>query len=82
MKYRLDWLDAAKGLGILLVTLGHTDIPSQLKTYIYTFHMPLFFFLSGYLFTLKKFPNLKVFLSKRTKSLVLPYLCFSLVAYI
>jgi acyltransferase len=82
MKYRLDWLDAAKGLGILLVMLGHTDIPSQLKTYIYTFHMPLFFFLSGYLFTLKKFPNLKVFLSKRTKSLVLPYLCFSLVAYI
>jgi fucose 4-O-acetylase-like acetyltransferase len=82
MKYRLDWLDAAKGLGILLVMLGHTDIPSQLKTYIYTFHMPLFFFLSGYLFTLKKFPNLKVFLSKRTKSLILPYLCFSLVAYI
>jgi fucose 4-O-acetylase-like acetyltransferase len=82
MKYRLDWLDAAKGLGILLVMLGHTDIPSQLKTYIYTFHMPLFFFLSGYLFTLKKFPNLKVFLTKRTKSLILPYLCFSLIAYI
>jgi fucose 4-O-acetylase-like acetyltransferase len=82
MKYRLDWLDAAKGLGMLLVMLGHTDIPTQLKTYIYTFHMPLFFFLSGYLFTLKKFPNLKVFLSKRTKSLILPYLCFSLIAYI
>jgi acyltransferase len=82
MNKRLDWLDVGKGLGMLLVILGHADIPVSLKTYIYTFHMPLFFFLSGYLYTLKKFPNLKVFLSKRTMSLILPYLCFSLVAYI
>jgi len=82
MKKRLDWLDAGKGLGMLLVMMGHADIPEYLKTYIYTFHMPLFFFLSGYLFKIEKYPNLKVFLIKRTKSLVLPYLCFSLVAYL
>lgn len=82
MNKRLDWLDVGKGLGMILVMLGHADIPAPLKTYIYTFHMPFFFFLSGYLFSLKKFPTLKVFLSIRTKSLILPYLCFSLVAYL
>lgn len=82
MKKRLDWLDAGKGLGMLLVMMGHADIPEYLKTYIYTFHMPLFFFLSGFLFKMDKFSNLKVFLIKRTKSLILPYLCFSFVAYL
>jgi acyltransferase len=82
MNKRLNWLDIGKGLGMLLVMLGHADIPTLLKTYIYTFHMPFFFFLSGYLFKLDKFPNLKVFIFKRAKSLLLPYLCFSLVAYL
>jgi acyltransferase len=82
MRKRIDWLDLGKGLGMLLVMLGHTNIPVPIKTYIYTFHMPLFFFLSGYLFNLNKFPNVKAFLSKRTKTLILPYLCFSLVAYL
>ncbi|PFN98128.1 hypothetical protein COJ85_21655 [Bacillus sp. AFS076308] len=82
MSKRLDWLDIGKGLGMLLVMLGHADIPTPLKTYIYTFHMPLFFFLSGYLYNKDKFPSLKVFLTKRTKSLILPYLSFSFVAYL
>lgn len=82
MNKRIDWLDAAKGLGMVLVMLGHADIPNPLRTYIYTFHMPFFFFLSGYLFSLTRFPNFKVFLFKMTKSLIFPYLFFSLVAYI
>lgn len=82
VKKRIDWLDIGKGVGILLVMLGHADIPSPLRTYIYTFHMPFFFFLSGYLFTMKKFPNLSAFLSKRTKTLITPYLFFSFIAYL
>jgi acyltransferase len=67
---------------MLLVMLGHTNIPAPIKTYIYTFHMPLFFFLSGYLFSLNKSQNVKTFLAKKTKTLILPYLCFSLIAYL
>lgn len=45
---RIDWIDTAKGLGIILVVLGHTwDIPHWLYCAIYGFHMPLFFLLSG-----------------------------------
>lgn len=54
---RLAELDRAKGLGILLVVLGHVsgrEIPVEwyghVKQGIYAFHMPLFFFLSGLTF--------------------------------
>lgn len=57
---RLDFMDAAKCIGILLVVLGHcTTFPSEgllhrIPTFIYSFHMPLFFIISG--FFLKPLP--------------------------
>lgn len=51
---RLPWPDLAKGLGIFLMTLGHSSlVDSRITAWIYTFHMPLFFFLSGFFFSLK-----------------------------
>ena len=43
MRQRLVQFDILKGIGILLVLLGHTDIVGIPKTFIYGFHMPLFF---------------------------------------
>lgn len=48
---RIKWLDVAKGICILLVIAGHVTKYKLMKTFIYSFHMPLFFILSG--FTLK-----------------------------
>jgi fucose 4-O-acetylase-like acetyltransferase len=45
---RLD-LDRAKGVGIVLVVVGHSTPPEILATVIYGFHMPLFFVISGLL---------------------------------
>ena len=39
-------LDIAKGIGILLVVLAHV-LQSKVETFIYIFHMPFFFFISG-----------------------------------
>lgn len=47
---RIVSFDILKGGGILLVILGHIQIPYMLKTVIYSFHMPLFFFVSGCFF--------------------------------
>ena len=47
MRQRLVQFDILKGIGILLVLLGHTDIVGIPKTFIYGFHMPLFFFFSA-----------------------------------
>jgi len=45
---RLGWLDAAKGLGIILVVIGHVWTRGPVRDTIYAFHMPLFFLLAGY----------------------------------
>lgn len=50
MKEREYWLDAAKGIGILLVAIGHNGVLCKflpLHGIIFAFHMPLFFILSG-----------------------------------
>ena len=49
-KKRIEWVDIAKGIGIFLMVMGHTGIPRIGNQWIYSFHMPLFFFISGFLF--------------------------------
>ena len=49
---RLPWLDLYKGLAILLVVLGHMNIPARASQLIYSFHVPLFFIASGYVMAL------------------------------
>ena len=68
---RILWIDAAKGIGLLCVILGHLGVP-YLSTLVYTFHMPLFFFLSGIVFSGSKYSPAE-FLKRKLKSLVLPY---------
>ena len=41
---RLDFIDVAKGIGILFVIIAHINYKPSLLTVIYSFHMPLFFF--------------------------------------
>lgn len=43
---REPWIDFAKGITLLLVIIGHT-VSGVLSGAIYSFHMPLFFILSG-----------------------------------
>jgi fucose 4-O-acetylase-like acetyltransferase len=75
LKNRQKWIDIAKGLGIIAVAAGHSGFSSA--SYLYWFHMPLFFIISGYLF---KPPEdwLSVFnwSARRTCQLLLPYLAF------
>lgn len=40
---RIEWLDMAKGYGIILVIFAHFGVPLW-GTWIYSFHMPLFSF--------------------------------------
>ena len=51
-KNRMTYLDMAKGIGILLMIVGHTISLGWQKDLIYSFHMPLFFVCSGMTMTL------------------------------
>ena len=47
----LHWVNSAKGIGVVLVIIGHLLYSSNLpmiNKFIYAFHMPLFFILSGF----------------------------------
>ncbi|MBF1069294.1 MAG: acyltransferase family protein, partial [Prevotellaceae bacterium] len=53
---RIEALDIAKGIGIILVIIGHMS-SSYLRDWIYSFHMPLFFIISGICFKTEKYPS-------------------------
>src|SRR6266545_108761 len=75
MSKRIEYLDIARGIGILLVVLGHNDlgaISPFAHQVTYSFHIPLFFFLSGYFInTSISFPD---YFKKRFHSVLKPYL--------
>lgn len=79
---RLFYLDAARGFAILLVVLGHTwETEDLLPVLIYSFHVPLFFMISGILtaYTGRDQRPLTELLRSGLRTLILPYLFFELV---
>ena len=72
---RQEFLDIAKGLAILLVILGHAPtLPVLLQNLIYMFHIPAFFFISGYLFNFFKYKSdSKSLIVSKFQRLILPY---------
>lgn len=67
---RIEWIDIVKGIGILCVILGHLSAPNQItRILVYSFHMPLFFFISGYLYKSK---DLKKVIINGVKKLLFP----------
>lgn len=79
---RLNWLDIAKAFGIFAIVLGHSIQGGNIKKYVYSFHVPMFFFLQGISFSvagMEKRP-FSPFLSKRAKSMLIPYYSFSAIS--
>lgn len=76
-KQRLDYVDIAKFMGISLVIFGHMKMPDYVLQWIYAFHMPLFFVLSGYTYRVQKLN--KEFFVKKIKTIYVPFLLFALI---
>ena len=72
---RIEWLDIAKGIGIFLVVYAHARAPYS--SYIYNFHMPFFFLISGVLY--KSGGNLKQYIFKKIKTLYIPFVGWNLI---
>lgn len=72
---RIDWIDFVKAFCIIMVIVGHTVSQSELRRFIFSFHMPLFFILSGY--TYKPVTDKHQLLNRikrNAKRLLLPYI--------
>lgn len=75
---RLSYMDIAKGFGILCVIAGHMG-NETINRFVFSFHMPLFFIISGYFLSQKN--TAKEVLGKRCKQLLPPYIftCFCIL---
>ena len=87
-KKRLDYLDMTKGLGMILVLIGHLQGDSiftfspyiqPLCVYIFSFHMPMFFIVSGILLAVKndEVRPFKEVAAARFRGIMIPYFWFS-----
>lgn len=72
-------LDILKGIGILFVVYAHICISSS-SAFLYLFHMPLFFFLSGAALSFAS--NLNFSFKKRFRRIMVPYFIFSVLSFI
>ena len=86
MTERNQQIDALKGFAIFLVIIGHVIYWSDIANYsknllfimIYTFHVPLFFFISGYLIYNRFGPKTFTWINKKFIGLIIPYIIFTL----
>ena len=79
---RIPVFDVAKGIAIVSMVLGHILKVGYLHNFIYLFHMVFFFVLAGYFFkdnVYSSFKNLKDFVAKKIKRLLIPYLFFNIL---
>lgn len=95
-KNKIEWLAVLQGFSMLLVVVGHvsltnvpgdpnTPIATDIERTIYSFHMPLFIFISGWLFyftCIRKEKTYQDVVKAKLKRLGIPFLAFTLVATI
>lgn len=92
---RIGWIDAAKGIGIILVVMGHTlrgleaanllsffNVYGRIDAFIYLFHMPLMFMLSG-LFIDKALPqSWSEYVMKHSQRLLWPLILWTYIFFL
>lgn len=66
-------IDIIKGIGIILMVVGHSGAPDYVHDFIYTFHMPLFFIASGWFFSERSLDDVRGFAVRKIKGIYLPY---------
>lgn len=72
-------IDVAKCMAILLMVLGHTGMPYYFTKVFYLFHMPLFFFCSGFCFKEKYFTDVARFIKRKVKRIYWPYIKWGVI---
>jgi len=82
MTYRIKYIDSIKGIAILLMLLGHCmSQKNMLSMWISSFNMPLFFIISGFLFSYRNKNNqeFQSMIKNKILKLMVPYFIFSLI---
>lgn len=70
-------IDTARGIAALLMIIGHLGMKNQIDLFISSFHMPLFFVISG--MTVREEADFKGYIGKRVRRILVPYIVFALI---
>ena len=76
---RINWVDYWKGFMLVIICLGHFNVPWKILNFFMPIHVASFFFLSGFLFNPQRTGTLKDFIKKKYKTLLFPYISLSLI---
>lgn len=80
---KIKYIDISRAIAIILIVLGHTIVHSEhcklIFKFLYSFHVIMFFILSGYTFDVKKNEKTKKFIWKKFKRIMIPYFIWSLL---
>lgn len=83
---RENTVDIAKGIGIISVIIGHLNhffaYEDLVPIIIYSFHMPLFIILSGYVFNYHPEASAKEYCYKRFSQIMKPYFMFAAITFL
>ena len=72
---RIHYIDTVKGVGILFVIMGHHWLGADaLRGWISSFHMPLFFMITGFLLANRNkiYKNVKQLVNEKARTLLYP----------
>ena len=72
-------LDIAQAFCNILMVVGHSGCPTYLYDFVYMFHMPCFFFVSGWLLNEKYVTDLKTGLIQKAKGSYYPFVKWTLI---
>lgn len=78
---RIEWIDTAKGLGIILVIAGHT-FSLRYSAILYSFHMPLFFLLSALVYNHAKYRTFNTLFKAKSLQLLRPWLICYVISFV
>ncbi len=89
---REEYIDLYRGIGVILMVMGHMKFMYEsdgvgravfgvFDHYIHAFHMPMFFFLSGFCHR-QSDVSISLLIFKQAKKLLVPYFAFGIVQYI
>lgn len=80
---RIVWIDQLRSIAFFFVILGHVALPDEMQSVIYSFHMPLFFLISGLTINREKIASVSLwkYAAKLAKALLIPYVWMSLLCY-
>lgn len=84
-KKRIAYLDIARGIGMILVVMGHVEyVNGTLRQFISAFHMPLFFLISGILIWERQEEKRSIgeLVKRKLRSIMLPYAVFSVLSFV